>query len=197
MTWLMQIVGIALGNATRHDGLYLKSVKFDTDEWGGCEIETTPDPEQAYQFKSTSELLETWKHQSVVRPLRDDGKPNRPMTVWTIESLNSAGAPYIKPVMHCDFCQAPDPTRMYAHPFVSSGLFRMLFPAGHWGACNRCGNMLEAGDLDGLIRETLRHGISPQLDPRQVIGEFRRIYGMISRTREAYEPPEVQRKKYS
>jgi hypothetical protein len=97
MTVLMQIVCDALGVPSIHDGLYLKDVKFDIDEDGGCDIETTRDPAEAYQFKSTSELLNTWKRQSVVRPLRDDLKPNRPMTAWTVQTVNRSEAEYLKP----------------------------------------------------------------------------------------------------
>lgn len=92
MPYLMRIISDALGEPSMHDGLYLKSVTFEVDELGGCFIETTPNPQQAHQFKSTSELLATWKRQSVVCPLRDDLKPNRPLTAWTIETVHSSEA---------------------------------------------------------------------------------------------------------
>ena len=195
MPYLMRIVAGALGEPSPHNGLYLRSVEFDVDANGGCSIETTPDPELAYCFGSTSELLETWRRQSVVRPLRDDQKPNRPMTAWTIETINWSDAEYVKPVQHCDFCQTAEPTRMYAHPYIESKILATIFQPGHWGTCNRCGNLLEAGDLDGLI-ERVALPVEIRAIPR-VVAEFKRIYSMISRTREAYETPEVYRKRYS
>lgn len=39
---------------------------------------TTSD--EAFRFKSKSVALEVWRAQSQTHPLRDDGKPNRPMT---------------------------------------------------------------------------------------------------------------------
>jgi hypothetical protein len=194
MTWLMQMVCGALGGTSPDDGLYLKSVKFDVDEDGRCEIETTPDPAEAYQFKSARELLKTWKRQSVVRPLRNDQEPNRPLTAWTIECVNRIGAAYIEQIEHCDFCQTAKPTRMYAHPYIESKVLETVFAPGHWVCCDRCGDLLEAGDLDGLM---VRVALPPQLRVPEIVDEFKRIYRMISRTSEACEPPEVYRKRYS
>lgn len=49
--------------------------------------DATHDPDQAHQFATGGEALAAWRTQSTVRPLRDDGKPNRPLSGFTIEVL--------------------------------------------------------------------------------------------------------------
>ncbi len=54
---------------------------FDVDALrgkGGCRF--TPDPLLALRFESQEAALEAWRKQSTVRPLREDGRPNRPLT---------------------------------------------------------------------------------------------------------------------
>lgn len=50
---------------------------YGDDRW-------TTDLNRAQRFGSFSEAMECWKAQSRVRPLRDDGKPNRPMTAYHV-----------------------------------------------------------------------------------------------------------------
>jgi len=73
------------------EGQYLRS--FDPDAFGGRgRIDWTPDKAKAIRFKSMTEALAAWKTQSRVCPLRDDGRPNRPLTAFTV-SLETEGAP--------------------------------------------------------------------------------------------------------
>jgi hypothetical protein len=44
----------------------------------------TDDPAKAMRFPSMAEALDLWRTQSRVRPLRDDGLPNRPLTAYSI-----------------------------------------------------------------------------------------------------------------
>lgn len=44
----------------------------------------TPDLRQAKKFKSFEEAMACWKAQSTLVPFRPDGKPNRPMTAYSI-----------------------------------------------------------------------------------------------------------------
>ncbi len=55
---------------------------------GGCLI-TTPYTEEAKVFDGPSEAFEFWRQQAP-EPyhLRPDGKPNRPLTAFTIELVN-------------------------------------------------------------------------------------------------------------
>lgn len=48
-------------------------------------IRFTQDRARAKRFPSVIEALDYWKRPSTVRPLRDDGKPNRPLTAYTVE----------------------------------------------------------------------------------------------------------------
>lgn len=45
----------------------------------------TTDESQAMKFEDNTEAIEFWRRQSTVRPLRADGKPNRPLTTFTVE----------------------------------------------------------------------------------------------------------------
>jgi uncharacterized membrane protein len=64
-------------------GEYLR--RFDPEFAGGVGAAWwTDDPAQAMRFADLGEALATWKTKSAIRPLRDDGKPNRPLTAYTI-----------------------------------------------------------------------------------------------------------------
>lgn len=39
---------------------------------------------KAMRFDSFREAMDTWKSQSITVPLRPDGKPNRPLTAFTV-----------------------------------------------------------------------------------------------------------------
>jgi hypothetical protein len=72
---------------------YLRA--FYPDRHGGRgEIFFTDDPAEARKFDSFTAVMECWKTQSKVRPLRLDGRPNRPLTAFTIqpERLNASRA---------------------------------------------------------------------------------------------------------
>lgn len=45
----------------------------------------TEDPAAAKQFDSASAVLQEWQRVSTTVPVRPDGKPNRPLTAFTIE----------------------------------------------------------------------------------------------------------------
>ena len=50
---------------------------FGDDRW-------TPDLAKAKRFASFMAAMECWKAQSSRRPFRDDGRPNRPMTAYSV-----------------------------------------------------------------------------------------------------------------
>lgn len=45
----------------------------------------TSDPAEALQFTDVAAAMDFWKKPSTRRPLRSDGKPNRPLTAYTVE----------------------------------------------------------------------------------------------------------------
>lgn len=60
-------------------------LSFDPDAHdGGGELMTTRNARNAKRFASTGEAFEFWRQASTVRPLREDGKPNRPFTAFTV-----------------------------------------------------------------------------------------------------------------
>lgn len=80
--WVMVSRGVAwhLGGNEHVVGAMLKA--FDPDSgW----TEWTTDPRLARRFNSALDVLELWRTQSRTRPLRPDGKPNRPLTAYTVE----------------------------------------------------------------------------------------------------------------
>jgi hypothetical protein len=97
--WLMQIAvdQIQPGTAgkVRHMSdivggkvtlLWLKS--FDADALDGRGSITMTDlREDAMRFDSLAAVFECWKTQSNVVPLRDDGRPNRPLTAYSIQPV--------------------------------------------------------------------------------------------------------------
>jgi hypothetical protein len=64
-------------------GSYICRYNPDTD--GEVDILCSPLLEEARLFDSPAELQEFRAQVSAVRPLREDGKPNRPLTALTLE----------------------------------------------------------------------------------------------------------------
>lgn len=64
------------------NGCYLASC--DHEGLGGLgEYSFTDNPDEAMTFSDMGQALEFYRRQSVTRPLRDDGEPNRPLTAFT------------------------------------------------------------------------------------------------------------------
>lgn len=64
-------------------GSYLAA--YDPDAYdGGGYAEWTKVMAQALRFASAGEAMACWRQQSMVRPLRDDGEPNRPLTAYSV-----------------------------------------------------------------------------------------------------------------
>lgn len=88
-TSTLEVIATALDpNATK---LYLAS--FDVDARGGIGSEVlTDDIRKALLFETQHEAMLAWNTQSTVRPYRPDGKPNRPLTAYsmTVEPFNEA-----------------------------------------------------------------------------------------------------------
>lgn len=66
-------------------GQYLSDFDVDAHDGAGA-ITTTADISRAIVFESFFDAWSAWRTQSTVQPLREyDGKPNRPLTAFTIE----------------------------------------------------------------------------------------------------------------
>ena len=89
--YLIRIEGWASGEACPHEGWFVESGNHDAAGGRGY-FDFAPDPRRAMQFATSGEALEFWKRQSRVKPLRPDGKPNRPLTAASITILSMKDA---------------------------------------------------------------------------------------------------------
>lgn len=64
--------------------VYLKAFNVEAFDGRG-DATWTLDIHDAMVFADPGAVLTAWKTQSLLRPLRADGKPNRPLTTFTIE----------------------------------------------------------------------------------------------------------------
>ena len=82
----MKIICPVHGVCTPHDGRYVVLYDPLPKDGGGPILETTLDIDKAIKFKDAVDALELWKRGTgKIRPL--DGKPDRPLTMYTIEVL--------------------------------------------------------------------------------------------------------------
>ena len=63
---------------------YVKDCDMNARDGRGS-VQFTHDEKEAKQFDSIQELFDYWKQQSTIAPIRPDGKPNRPLTAFSIE----------------------------------------------------------------------------------------------------------------
>jgi hypothetical protein len=86
MSCVIQIIGTAAGEPSPMDGRYL--VEYDPPTltragWGKGVIRTSPEIANAKRFQDAAAAFAEWKRENGRRWY--DGKPNRPLTAWTIE----------------------------------------------------------------------------------------------------------------
>lgn len=79
----------ALGLPSGVDGTYIKSYVPDTDPEGRGDLVVTHDTLAAKRFPDFIDAVSFWKQQSKRNPLRPDGKPNRPLTAYTVTFENA------------------------------------------------------------------------------------------------------------
>jgi ribosome modulation factor len=87
--YVMMLVGLANGDASPLEGEYLveydpPAMRADGRGYEGGTIATSRDITKAIQFEDAGALLECWRKANGTRP---DGKPNRPLTAYTVESV--------------------------------------------------------------------------------------------------------------
>lgn len=88
MSYAIQVLGFASGLFPRPT--YLKA--FDHEAYDGQgEAEFTEELAQAMRFPDLEACFEFWKRQSRTKPLRPDGKPNRPFSASTCTFVNLDG----------------------------------------------------------------------------------------------------------
>ena len=81
------VIRVYINNDIRGVVRYLKT--YDVEAHGGRGDATfTDDPNDALCFPNAAEALKAWQTRSVTRPDRPDGKPNRPLTAFTVEIMS-------------------------------------------------------------------------------------------------------------
>ena len=77
-------VGGVIRNEGAKVGTYVRS--FDPSAHDGRgDLEVTDDIDQALVYPSINEAMMAWRAVPANRPRRPDGKPNRPMTAFSVE----------------------------------------------------------------------------------------------------------------
>lgn len=77
-------LGFANGVPCPHAGQYLESFDFDAHDGIG-EGAFTRDPRRAMLFDDAHAAFAFWRTVSTVRPIRGDGRPNRPLTALSVQ----------------------------------------------------------------------------------------------------------------
>jgi hypothetical protein len=72
------------GGAAPPDGAYLEEADFEYAGGFGA-AKWTEDVARALRFESMLDALVFWRTQSKTRPYRSDGRPNKPLTAYTVE----------------------------------------------------------------------------------------------------------------
>jgi hypothetical protein len=81
---VIQIVGlVAGGGGPGLEGQYVESYTPDGNEGRG-RLVLTPHVQAAKRYTGHGAALAEWKRVSATHPTRPDGKPNRPMTAFTV-----------------------------------------------------------------------------------------------------------------
>jgi hypothetical protein len=83
---------LAAGRQDSPDGQYLAS--YDPEAHGGRGSATwTPDPAKAMTFGDARAAFESWQQVPRSRPVRPDGKPNHPLTAFTVAIVPDGEVP--------------------------------------------------------------------------------------------------------
>jgi hypothetical protein len=70
--------------STPADGKYLRAMDFE-GRGGRGTIGVTPNLDEAMKFEDAGVAMQYWRTRSKTVPTRPDGKPNRPLTAFTVE----------------------------------------------------------------------------------------------------------------
>lgn len=77
---VIKIVGVVDGRHSEEEGNYIAS--FDATS---SELVVVPSADEALHFESFGDAIKFWQTPSTTDPVRTDGKPNRPLTVYNVE----------------------------------------------------------------------------------------------------------------
>jgi len=80
MTCRIKIAGYADGRSCPLVGCYLQEFNFEADDGT-----FTDDRDDALEFANAGAAMDFWRTQSLTVPIRPDGRPNKPLTMFSIE----------------------------------------------------------------------------------------------------------------
>jgi len=83
MRTVLQVQGLPNGEPTAWDGEYVKDFDFEYLDGRGL-LTSTPDVKEAMVFENAEKAIEFWRTQPKCKPMRNDGRPNRPLTATNI-----------------------------------------------------------------------------------------------------------------
>jgi hypothetical protein len=86
----VKLVRLPVGRSP-FEGRYVRSWSPDDPAGLGLGSIDTVDGPGFFYWPTVADVLASWQRQSTQRPLRHDGFPNRPLTIWTIEIEPVAG----------------------------------------------------------------------------------------------------------
>lgn len=81
--FLIQCLAGGDGQPTPYDGQFLRRYEPEAHDGVGL-AEWTEDPDLAVAFASLQEARAAWMRVPTTRPTRDDGRPNRPLTAYSV-----------------------------------------------------------------------------------------------------------------
>lgn len=84
MPYVIQIHGLVNGQPSRFDEEFFVSIDFDRCAPGECNLITSLDPAKARHFDDVLAAREAWMTVDPRYPVRDDGRPNRPLTAFSV-----------------------------------------------------------------------------------------------------------------
>lgn len=80
----MQVLMLATGEPSEDDGAFVAGYEADVDVQGNARITFTRDRSEAMQFETPRDAIAFYRQVSHVKPKRDDGEANRPLTAFTV-----------------------------------------------------------------------------------------------------------------
>ena len=87
--FVIKILNDAFFGVTSESGKYISAYDPATPNDGFGKLELTSKITEAKKFQGFGEALNFWKQQSTTKPLRYDGKPNKPLSKYTVDIFDA------------------------------------------------------------------------------------------------------------
>ncbi len=87
MTCVIQVFGVVGYECSEDPPQYLSMANINAHEGLGS-ASVTPNSNKALKFSDFKQAMKFWNQQSTIRPYREEGKPNKPLTALTVSIVN-------------------------------------------------------------------------------------------------------------